>query len=88
MADDDQKVVSDQAEEPQAAAPVAEEPSSEPAAPADSAAAPAGTDPQGRQLYNIKCSTCGKAATVPFQPKGDRPVYCRDCYMKSKGQSA
>lgn len=45
---------------------------------------PAGTDQQGRQLYNVKCSNCGKDTQVPFKPSGDRPVYCRDCYMQKK----
>jgi hypothetical protein len=22
---------------------------------------------------------------VPFEPRGDRPVYCRDCYQAQKG---
>ncbi len=33
-----------------------------------------------RKMYTIKCSECGKDDQVPFQPKGDRPVYCRDCF--------
>lgn len=44
----------------------------------------AGTDQQGRTLYNVKCSNCGKDTQVPFQPSEGRPVYCRDCYMKMK----
>ncbi len=44
----------------------------------------AGTDQQGRQLYNVKCSNCGRDTQVPFKPSGDRPVYCRDCYMQKK----
>src|SRR3990167_5248751 len=47
-------------------------------------AEPAGVDQQGRQLYNVKCSNCGKDTQVPFKPSGDRPVYCRDCYMEKK----
>lgn len=50
----------------------------------DAPAAESGTDQQGRTLYNVKCSNCGKDAQVPFQPSGDRPVYCRDCYMQKK----
>lgn len=53
-------------------------------APAANAAQTAGQDQQGRQLYNVKCSNCGKDTQVPFQPSGDRPVYCRDCYMQKK----
>jgi CxxC-x17-CxxC domain-containing protein len=28
----------------------------------------------------LKCAECGVAITeLPFEPKADRPVYCRDC---------
>jgi CxxC-x17-CxxC domain-containing protein len=33
-----------------------------------------------RQLYTVICAECGAETQVPFQPRGDRPVYCRDCY--------
>jgi CxxC-x17-CxxC domain-containing protein len=33
-----------------------------------------------RQLFSAVCSSCGKEALVPFQPRGDRPVYCSDCF--------
>ena len=36
-----------------------------------------------RQMFAIKCSTCGKDAQVPFEPRGDKPVYCSDCYRKT-----
>lgn len=61
-----------------------EEPVSSPAAPAGDTAAPAGTDQLGRQLYDVKCAKCGKQTQVPFKPSGDRPVYCRDCYMQQR----
>lgn len=92
MADDDKKVVDKPAEEPKADdKPVtdtkpAEEPTDTAAPAADDAATSAGTDQQGRQLYNVKCSDCGKETQVPFKPSGDRPVYCRDCYMKKRGE--
>ena len=35
-----------------------------------------------RQLYTIICSRCGNEAQVPFQPQGDRVVYCSDCYQR------
>lgn len=35
---------------------------------------------QERQMYPAVCATCGKETMVPFQPTGDRPVYCRDCF--------
>ena len=39
-----------------------------------------------RQMFEITCSECGKKDTVPFQPKGDRPVLCRDCFRKQRSQ--
>jgi CxxC-x17-CxxC domain-containing protein len=35
-----------------------------------------------RQMYAAVCAQCGKETQVPFQPRGDRPVYCSDCYRK------
>jgi CxxC-x17-CxxC domain-containing protein len=32
----------------------------------------------------IRCSDCGKAATVPFKPTADKPVYCRECLAKHR----
>lgn len=54
-----------------------------------------GFAPQGggfapRQMFdvsamNLTCATCGVAITeLPFQPSGDRPVYCRDCNAKRR----
>jgi CxxC-x17-CxxC domain-containing protein len=36
-----------------------------------------------RQMFPAKCATCGKDTQVPFEPRGDRPVYCSDCYRKT-----
>lgn len=41
-----------------------------------------------KQLFEITCSQCGKPDQVPFQPRGDRPVLCRDCFYKQKQQGA
>lgn len=38
-----------------------------------------------KQLFDTVCSACGITTQVPFQPKGDRPVYCRDCYKDVGG---
>jgi CxxC-x17-CxxC domain-containing protein len=35
-----------------------------------------------RQMFPVTCAECGKNTEVPFQPRGDRPVYCSDCYRK------
>ena len=37
-----------------------------------------------RQMYPTTCAQCGKDTEVPFQPRGDKPVYCSDCYRKIK----
>lgn len=85
MADENQQVTDDKpAEEAEAEESKAEEPS-ETAASVSDVATPAGTDQQGRQLYNVKCAKCGKQTQVPFKPSGSRPVYCRDCYMAQRG---
>lgn len=35
-----------------------------------------------RQMFRVTCAQCGKETEVPFQPRGDKPVYCRDCFRK------
>ena len=35
-----------------------------------------------RQMFPVTCAECGKSTEVPFEPRGDRPVYCSDCYRK------
>jgi CxxC-x17-CxxC domain-containing protein len=37
-----------------------------------------------RQMFPATCGSCGKATEVPFQPRGDKPVYCSDCYRSVK----
>jgi CxxC-x17-CxxC domain-containing protein len=34
-----------------------------------------------REMFSATCSQCGNEARVPFQPSGDKPVYCRDCFQ-------
>lgn len=38
--------------------------------------APAGARP----AFETVCAQCGVTTTVPFRPRGDRPVYCRTCF--------
>ncbi len=40
---------------------------------------------EARQMYTATCASCGNEAQVPFQPRGDKPVYCRDCYQAQSG---
>ncbi len=35
-----------------------------------------------RQMFPVTCAECGKSTEVPFQPRGDKPVYCSDCFRK------
>ncbi len=35
-----------------------------------------------RQMFPAVCAECGKDTQVPFEPRGDKPVYCSDCYRK------
>jgi len=36
---------------------------------------------------NWKCSDCGKEITeLPFEPSGDRPLHCKECWSKNRPQ--
>jgi len=35
-----------------------------------------------REMHPATCAQCGKQTQVPFMPRGDRPVYCSDCFGK------
>ena len=37
-----------------------------------------------REMFTATCSNCGREARVPFQPRGDKPVYCSDCFEKQR----
>ena len=37
-----------------------------------------------REMFEIECAECGAEATVPFRPRGDRPVYCSDCFSRNR----
>jgi CxxC-x17-CxxC domain-containing protein len=41
-----------------------------------------------RQMYPAVCAQCGKDTEVPFQPRGDRPVYCSDCFRRQPAGSS
>ena len=44
-----------------------------------------GSDRGPREMHPVVCAECGKDTTVPFVPRGDRPVYCSDCYSRRGG---
>ncbi|MDP3879760.1 MAG: zinc-ribbon domain containing protein [Dehalococcoidales bacterium] len=37
-----------------------------------------------RQMFPAVCAECGKETEVPFEPREGRPVYCSECYAKSR----
>ncbi len=39
---------------------------------------------QQREMHPAVCASCGKNTQVPFEPREGRPVYCSECYSKSK----
>lgn len=38
-----------------------------------------------REMHEAICASCGQVARVPFVPRGDKPVYCSDCFSRSRG---
>ena len=45
---------------------------------------PGGNGAPRRQMFPATCAQCGKTTEVPFQPRGDKPVYCSDCFRKTR----
>jgi CxxC-x17-CxxC domain-containing protein len=39
-----------------------------------------------REMFTATCSSCGQEAQVPFQPSGDKPVYCSSCFEQRGGR--
>jgi len=37
-----------------------------------------------RTMHDVVCANCGEQTQVPFMPKDDRPVYCRDCFQQMR----
>jgi CxxC-x17-CxxC domain-containing protein len=49
------------------------------------AGGPGGFAPAGpREVFMAVCAQCGKQTDLPFKPRGDRPVYCRDCFREKR----
>ena len=46
-----------------------------------------GYERRERQMFPATCSDCGKETQVPFQPRGDKPVYCSDCFAQQRQAS-
>jgi len=45
-----------------------------------------GVEPK-RTRYEFVCPGCGKPASVPFQPRSGKPVYCRECFKKQQKEA-
>ena len=54
----------------------------------DSGYSSGGYDRPPRQMFPAVCSQCGKETMVPFQPRGDKPVYCSDCFAERRQTSS
>ena len=37
-----------------------------------------------REMFTATCTQCGQEAHVPFQPRGDKPVYCSACFEQQR----
>lgn len=46
-----------------------------------------GYERREREMFPAVCAQCGKDTQVPFQPSGDRPVYCSDCFSAHRSSS-
>ena len=39
-------------------------------------------------LHQTTCANCGNACEVPFLPRGNKPVYCKNCFKQfGKGEN-
>jgi len=38
-------------------------------------------------MFDAVCAECGQHCQVPFRPRGDKDVFCSDCFGKDKGES-
>ncbi len=41
--------------------------------------------PRERVSYKTTCANCGQETTVPFVPRGTKPVYCSNCFDQMRG---
>ncbi len=40
-----------------------------------------------REMHPAICASCGVETRVPFLPRGDRPVYCSNCFDRIRAES-
>jgi len=46
-----------------------------------------GSNVSNQELFNARCSDCGKDIQVKFKPDGVRPVYCPECLEKNRSNN-
>jgi len=34
--------------------------------------------------YTVTCDSCGAEASIPFEPREGRPVYCDECFARMR----
>jgi len=68
--------------------PQAQKPSQQPGNQARTNTVKQGGSFRERIMHKAVCADCKKECEVPFQPKGDRPVYCKDCFSKRRSGQA
>jgi CxxC-x17-CxxC domain-containing protein len=39
-----------------------------------------------KKMYEVKCTSCKKDTTVPFEPTKGKPVYCKACFAKRRNK--
>ncbi|MDR1615503.1 MAG: zinc-ribbon domain containing protein [Syntrophomonadaceae bacterium] len=42
---------------------------------------------EDRPSFTTICASCNQETTVPFEPTGDRPVYCRECFQARRNSN-
>ncbi|MFN2466459.1 MAG: CxxC-x17-CxxC domain-containing protein [Candidatus Dormibacteria bacterium] len=47
-----------------------------------------GVSQAGREMFDVVCADCGRTTQVPFEPRESRPVYCSDCFERSRVTAA
>lgn len=44
-------------------------------------------DGGSRPMFDAECAKCRKVCSVPFEPNGKKPVYCKDCFVRPEGDA-
>ncbi len=37
-------------------------------------------------MHQAICDKCGASCQVPFQPSGDKPIFCNNCFHRKDGR--